>query len=707
MRPVSVLESVSERKAGRLGDFGVETVLDLVTTFPRRYIDRTRQADVSGLQVGDEAAVLASVQSARTRRARNGRAVVDLVVRDDTGRLAVVFFNQPWRAKQLEAGTEAIFFGKVGEYRGTRQMVNPVVDVVAGVTPGRRTLRILPVYPASAKAGLTSWEIGECVEEALRRAGEFVDPLPPEWRSSLDLWGRTEAFGAIHLPESYDVVAPARRRLVFDELFRLQLALVLRRRAFEDNARALHHDVSPREITGAVTDTLVARFLAGLPYELTKAQRQALAVIVADMAGPFPMHRLLQGDVGSGKTVVALAALLGAVQSGHQGALMVPTEVLAEQHFSAVRALLGDLEGPGGMAGGEVRVELLTSRVKGKARAAVLAGLASGDVGLVVGTHALLTEEVEFASLGAVVIDEQHRFGVEQRATLRSKGADGDPDLLVMTATPIPRTAAMVIFGDLDLMTLDELPPGRIAVTTVWLPGEDHAGQGAAWQRVRDEVAAGHRAFVVCPLVSGSARVEATSATEEFDRLGATELAGLRVGLMHGQMAAAAREEVMDRFRSGDLQVLVATTVIEVGVDVPEATVMVVESADRFGIAQLHQLRGRVGRGSDPSWCYLLGGEEDNERLAAVAGSTDGFALAEVDLRLRGEGTLLGARQKGQSDLRLASLSDPGDVALLGEARRVAEAVVDEDPQLGEHPDLADEVRLLLSEDEGEYLFKS
>ncbi len=707
MRPVSVLESVSERKATRLAEFGVESVLDLVTTYPRRYIDRTRQADVSGLQVGDEAAVLASVQSARTRRARNGRAVVDVVVRDYTGRLAVVFFNQPWRAKQLEAGTEAIFFGKVGEYRGTRQMVNPVVDVVAGVTPGRRTLRILPVYPASAKAGLTSWEIGACVEEALRRAGEFVDPLPGEWRSSLDLWGRTEAFGAIHLPESLDVVAPARRRLVFDELFRLQLALVLRRRAFEVNARALHHDVSPREITGAVTDTLVARFVARLPYDLTRAQRQALAVIVADMAGPFPMHRLLQGDVGSGKTVVALAALLGAVQSGHQGALMVPTEVLAEQHFSAVRALLGDLEGPGGMAGGEVRVELLTSRVKGKARTAVLSGLASGDVGLVVGTHALLTEEVVFASLGAVVIDEQHRFGVEQRATLRSKGTDGDPDLLVMTATPIPRTAAMVIFGDLDLMTLDELPPGRIAVTTVWLPGEDHAGQGEAWQRVREEVEAGHRAFVVCPLVSDSVRVEAKSATEEFERLAATELAGLRVGLMHGQMAPAAREEVMDRFRSGDLQVLVATTVIEVGVDVPEATVMVVESADRFGIAQLHQLRGRVGRGSTASWCYLLGGEEGNERLAAVAASSDGFALAEADLRLRGEGTLLGARQKGQSDLRLASLSDPDDVVLLAEARRVAEAVVDGDPQLGAHPDLADEVRLLLSEDEGEYLFKS
>jgi len=707
MRPVPVLESVSERKAGRLAEFGVESVLDLVTTYPRRYIDRTRQADVSGLEVGDEAAVLASVQSARSRRARNGRAVVDLVVRDGTGRLAVVFFNQPWRAKQLEAGTEAIFFGKVGEYRGTRQMVNPVVDVVAGVTPGRRTLRILPVYPASAKAGLTSWEIGECVEEALGRAGDFVDPLPPEWRSSLDLWDRTEAFRAIHLPESFAVIEPARRRLVFDELFRLQLALVLRRRAFEDNARALRHDVSPREITGAVADTLVARFLARLPYELTKAQRQALAVIVADMAGPFPMHRLLQGDVGSGKTVVALAALLAAVQSGHQGALMVPTEVLAEQHVTAVRALLGDLEGPGGMGGGEVRVELLTSRIKGKARAAVMAGLAAGDVGLVVGTHALLTEEVEFASLGAVVIDEQHRFGVEQRATLRAKGADGDPDLLVMTATPIPRTAAMVIFGDLDLTTLDELPPGRIAVETVWLPGEAHAEQARAWDKVRQEVAAGRRAFVVCPLVSDSPRVEAKSATEEFERLSAGELAGLRVGLMHGQMAATAREEVMDRFRAGELEVLVATTVIEVGVDVPEATVMVVESADRFGIAQLHQLRGRVGRGSDPSWCYLLGGEEGNERLAAVAGSTDGFALAEADLRLRGEGTLLGARQKGQSDLRLASLSDPDDVALLAEARRVAEAVVGEDPQLGAHPDLADEVRLLLSEDEGEYLFKS
>jgi ATP-dependent DNA helicase RecG len=696
LRPISVLKTVSARKAAQLEGWGVETVLDLLMTFPRRgrYIDRTNQSSVSGLDIGEAAAVLATVVRTRSVATRNRRAMVTITVRDESGAMELVFFNQPWRAKQLREGTEAIFWGKVGEYKGTRQMVNPVVDVVAGVEESgvgttRKTLRILPVYPASAKAGLTSWEIGTFVEEALERAGDFLDPLPEEWRTALELWDRTDAFRAIHAPESMEVIGPARRRLVFDELFRLQLALVLRRRAFEDNARALRHDVSPLEVTGAPTDTLVSRFLSGLPYALTTAQRRALAVIVADLAGPFPMHRLLQGDVGSGKTVVALAALLGAVQSGHQGALMVPTEVLAEQHYTAVRALLGDLD---------VKVALLTSRVKGKARTKMLAELASGEIQIAVGTHALLTEEVAFASLGLVVIDEQHRFGVEQRATLRAKGTEGDPDLLVMTATPIPRTAAMVIFGDLDETVLDEMPPGRIAIKTTWLP--QPADEHLAWERVRSEVAAGHRAFVVCPLVGESLRVEARSAEEEFERLAAGELAGLSVGLLHGQMAPAAREEAMARFRTGELEVLVATTVIEVGVDVPEATVMVIESADRFGIAQLHQLRGRVGRGALPSWCFLLGGLDESERLAAVEKSTDGFVLAEEDLRLRGEGTLLGSRQKGQSDLRLASLSDPEDRALLTEARRVAEAVsIDEA--------LEDEIRLFLSEDEGEYLFKS
>ena len=473
LRPVSVLKTVSERKAAQLELWGVESVLDLLMTFPRkdRYIDRTAKASVAGLGVGTAAAVLAEVVRVRGGSGGGGynrsrKVPVTIVVRDETGTMEVAFFNQPWRAKQLREGTEAIFWGKVGDYRGTRQMVNPVVDVVAGVDDDvvgrqRRTLRILPVYPASAKAGLTSWEIGTFVEEALERAGTFLDPLAGEWLTSLGLWDRTAAMQAIHQPASLDVIGPARRRLTFDELFRLQLALVLRRRAFEHNARALRHDVSPREITGGVRGTLVSRFLGALPFELTTAQRRALAVIVADLAGPFPMHRLLQGDVGSGKTVVALAALLGAVQSGHQGALMVPTEVLAEQHAVAVRQMLGALD---------VRVELLTSRVKGKARAQMLADLAAGDIAIVVGTHALLTDEVAFRALGMVVIDEQHRFGVEQRATLRAKGDEGDPDLLVMTATPIPRTAAMVIFGDLDLTVLDELPPGRVTVATKWLP---------------------------------------------------------------------------------------------------------------------------------------------------------------------------------------------------------------------------------------------
>jgi ATP-dependent DNA helicase RecG len=706
---VSVLKSVSARKVEQLAQYGVETVLDLLTTYPRRgrYIDRTTRASVSALDVGDEAAVLAEVQRVRKGQARNRRTVVYVTVRDDTGTLQIVFFNQPWRASQLAVGTEAIFWGKTGEYKGARQMVNPVVDVVAAageeaVGRARRTLRILPVYPASAKAGLTSWEIGTFVEEALERAGELVDPLPERWLDELDLWPRTEAMRAIHGPQSMEEVAPAERRLVFDELFRLQLKVFMRRRAFETSARSIRHDVSPLEVTGARTGTLVARFLEGLPFELTTAQRQALAVIVADLAGPFPMHRLLQGDVGSGKTVVAVVALLAAAQSGHQGALMVPTEVLAEQHATAVRALLGDLQL-------QVRVEVLTSRVKGAVRTRIVGGLATGEVQIVVGTHALLSEGVEFADLGAVVIDEQHRFGVEQRASLRAKGAKGDPDLLVMTATPIPRTAAMVIFGDLDLTILGELPPGRIAITTRWLPGpSDHA---EAWERVRSEVATGHRAFVVCPLVSDSPRVEAKSSTEEFERLSSGELAGLSVGLLHGQMPPAERDDVMARFRTGEVQVLVATTVIEVGVDVPEATVMVVESAERFGIAQLHQLRGRVGRGDAASWCYLLGpeGEDDlaSQRLAAVARTTDGFELAEEDLRLRGEGTILGSRQKGQSDLRLASLSDPGDRALLDEARRVAEAIVREDPTLDALPLLAEEIKLFLSEDEEAYLFQS
>ncbi len=715
---VSVLDSVSPRKAKALAELGIHSVWDLVTTYPRRYIDRTRAADVADLAVGDEAVVFAEVTRVRADRPR-GRSRVEVEVADSTGLLRLVFFNQPWRAEQLSVGSQLLVWGKLTQYRGRRQMAHPVVDLVARVERGAaesRMLQVIPVYPASAKAGLTSWEIGTFVKEALERAGRLADPLPAAWRRRLRLLGRTQAFEAIHRPQRLADPWPARDRLVFDELLRLQLALVLRRRATERAAAAIRHRVSPAELEGRCQpETLVERFVAGLPFELTGAQRRALGQIFTDMAGPLPMHRLLQGDVGSGKTVVAVAAMLAAVQGGHQAALMAPTEVLADQHVLGVRSLLDGLVVPDpGRLGGTrpVSVGVLTHRVPAAARARTVAALGSGELDIVIGTHALLTEDVDFASLGVVVIDEQHRFGVEQRAGLRAKGrveASGtvvDPDLLVMTATPIPRTAAMVVFGDLDMTLVDELPPGRAPVTTVWARGA--LEEAAAWERVRREVEAGHRAYVICPLVEESERVAARSAVEEHRRLARGALAGLEVGLLHGQMPTAAKQAVMDGFRDGRVQVLVATTVVEVGVDVPEATVMVVEDADRFGIAQLHQLRGRVGRSSLPSWCYLLGTASSpggEARLAAVERTTDGFELAEVDLSLRGEGTILGERQTGSSGLKLAKLAR--DRAWVERAREVAEAIVGEDPELAAHPELLDEVRLGLDPEESTFLFKS
>ncbi len=710
--PVTRLHGLGEKKAAALAKWGVTSVFDLLTTYPHRYIDRSRQADVADLALGDEAVVLATVRRSGARRTRQGRSLVELAVHDGTGGMKVVFFNQPWRARQLEPGTEALFFGKLDVYQGGRQMTNPVVDVV-GAGAQQHTLRVIPVYPASAKAGLSSWEVGRWAEEAMRRSGTLADPLPEEWRHHFDLLDRTEAFRRVHLPEAMGDQAPGRRRLAFDELFRLQLALMLRRRALEEGARAVRHVVSALDVVEPDDGRLVRRFLGGLPFALTTAQRRALAAIFAELSGPVPMHRLLQGDVGSGKTVVAVAALLAAVQGGHQGALMAPTEVLAEQHHMAVRALLDGLAvaDPRRLEGERpVTVALLTNRTGAAERARVRQGLLDGSVDLVVGTHALLTDDVAFHSLGLVVIDEQHRFGVEQRAALRDKGraavVPGDPDLLVMTATPIPRTAAMVLFGDLDMVVLDELPPGRTPVTTAWARAPEE--EAAAWRRVAEEVAAGNRAYVVCPLVEESERVQARSATEERDRLARDVLPGLRLGLLHGQLRPAEKDEVMAAFRAGEVQVLVATTVVEVGVDVPEATVMVVEDADRFGIAQLHQLRGRVGRSHRPSWCFLLsaGGSTDAEsRLEALVRTADGFALAEVDLALRGEGTILGARQKGRSDLQLARLRDDGE--LLDAARQVATAVTEDDPHLEGHPDLADEVRLFLDPEEEAYLFKS
>jgi len=693
---VDRLNGVGSRNRDALSSIGISSVLDLLTHYPRRYLDRTNQVAIGDLVEGDEAMVLATVRKTSARRTRQGRSLVEVDLFDGSSYLRITFFNQPWRAKQLTEGTQAVVFGKVERFRGRRQMTNPVVDLV-----GDRTGRIVPVYPQSEKAGLMTWQIAGWVSESLRRVQSFDDPLPSVWRQALDLVGRDWAMHQIHAPDSMPASVKARKRLAFDELLRLQLLLVMRKRAIERESVGIRHDA---------TGELVARFRDGLPFSLTEAQSAAIAEIGADMAGAHPMHRLLQGDVGSGKTVVAVAALLTAVQGGHQGALMAPTEVLAEQHYSGVSDLLRGLMVPSDqtlLPDRPLRVALLTNRTAAAERARLHTGLVEGTVDILIGTHALLTESVSFRSLGCVVIDEQHRFGVEQRAALREKGPGRVvPDVLVMTATPIPRTAAMTVYGDLDTTILAELPPGRTPVTTKWARGP--LEEASVWDRVRSEVAAGRQAYVVCPLVEESERVQARSASEERDRLAEGELGGLRIGLLHGQMPAKDKEAAMESYRARHTDVLVATTVIEVGVDVPNATVMVIEDADRFGIAQLHQLRGRVGRGQLPSWCYLLGAGESPEaeqRLSALERSTDGFELAEVDLELRGEGTILGTRQKGATDLKLASLRRDKDLVV--KARQVAFDLVDQDPGLVGLPELAEEIRYLVDEEDRDFLFKS
>ncbi|MHB8498189.1 MAG: ATP-dependent DNA helicase RecG [Acidimicrobiales bacterium] len=719
---VSVLSGVGPAVQAELARLGIGSVLDLLTHYPRRYVDGTRLVHIAEVVPGDRVSVLAEVTRVKStgpgygrgRRRPPSRVVAE--VADGTGTMSVVFFNQPWRSKQLAAGTLALFFGEAGTYRGSAQMVAHTAEVLrlAGSDPnptgGPPVGRVYPVYPLSERTRLTSARIGRFVDEALDRAGTFADPLDPARRDLLGLVDRTTAFNGIHRPGHLDESPPARRRLAFDELFRLQLALVLRQHRLQVDSHGLRHVVARAD----GTPTLFERFLDGLPFRPTAAQMRAIEEIRSDLAGPLPMHRLLQGDVGAGKTVVALAALLMAVEGGHQGAFMAPTEVLAEQHAASIVSLLSCSGAPDQappVTGRPPCVELLTAKTPPRERARIHAGLLEGTVDLLVGTHALLTDQVSFHSLGAVVIDEQHRFGVEQRAALRAKGRgdDGlghDPDLLVMTATPIPRTAAMVVFGDLDRTVIDELPPGRQPVTTRWARTPLDAEE--AWARVRSEVTDGHRAFVVCPLVEGSSRVEATSVVAEAERLAGSELRGISVGLLHGQMPVAEKQGVMDGFRQGRYAVLVATTVVEVGVDVPEATVMVIEDADRFGIAQLHQLRGRVGRASSPSWCYLLSAVDTPEsaaRLGAVERSGDGFELAEVDLALRGEGTILGARQNGRSDFRLARLLEDRDLVV--EARETAEAIASSDPGLAENGLLAEELALFVGEEEAEFLFKS
>ena len=697
---VSRLRDVGRKRATALTAMEINSVLDLLQHYPRRYIDRTNQACIAELAEGEDAFVEGCVQRSSSRRIKQRRTLVEVVISDDTGRLKLTFFNQPWQEQNLRPGRQVIVHGRPMRYRGSLQMTNPVVDLV-----GDRTGRFVPVYPQSEKVNVSTWEIAKFVDQALNRCRPrgILDPVPSTVLQRFDFVGRHTALDGIHRPATMRESGEARRRLMFDELLRVQLELVRRKRWLERHTAGLSH---------ATGGELVDRFLSRLPFPLTGAQRRVIEEIAGDLAMPHPMHRLMQGDVGAGKTVVALCALLTAVQGGFQGALMAPTEVLAEQHFETMVSLLGDLSVPDeSRLGGErpLRVELLSGSRGAADRRSAAQGLAAGDVDIVVGTHALISEGLEYRALGVVVIDEQHRFGVEQRAVLRDRGPRSVlPDLLVMTATPIPRTAAMTVYGDLDVSVLDELPAGRLPVATSWARGPLEEAQ--VWGEVRAAASEGRQAYVVCPVIEESEVLDVRSVIETHERLtaGGGELAGLRVGLLHGRVTPAEKEATMELFRSGRLDVLVATTVIEVGVDVPNATVMVVVDAGRFGIAQLHQLRGRVGRSHLASSCYLLGEAvtaEAEARLEAVVSSNDGFELAEADLELRGEGTIMGERQKGRNDLRLASLRrDKEWVAI---ARDVAIEMIDADPDLLGHRDLADEIELLLGDTNAEYLLKS
>jgi len=693
------IKGIGPKTKPAIEEFGIHSVLDLLETYPRRYIDRTNMSTLRDLQLGVEAMVMVKVLSCQSIRTRNGRAMVTATVGDSTGKLSLTFFNQSWRERQLTQGLEVAVFGKAEMYNGYRQMTNPIVDPV-----GNQTGRIVPIYPQSGKSSISSERLAKWIQDALVKCGPrgIDDPVPADILKARNLIARGEAMRSIHVPETTEMHQAARRRLAFDEVLRVQLMLVGKKAQWERDSAGFAHETTGHLIDG---------FMNALPFPLTGAQTRTIAEIYKNLASPQPMHRLLQGDVGAGKTLVAVATMLAAVQGGHQAALMAPTEVLADQHAIGIRALLDSLrlsDEKNLFGDRQLRIELLTNKVKGAERKAILAGIADGSVDIAIGTHALIQDKVSFRSLGVVVVDEQHRFGVEQRSRLRDKAQESEhglvPDVLVMTATPIPRTAAMTVYGDLDVSILDELPPGRTPIVTTRV--SDDGERSAMWADVRNRLSIGQQAYVVCPLIEESEKLEVASAEETFEELSHGELADYRVGLLHGRMSSLEKEEVMGAFRRGEIKALVATTVIEVGVDVPNSTSMIILDAGRFGIAQLHQLRGRVGRGALESHCYLV--TQDNEpspRVEALVASTDGFVLAEEDLNLRGEGTIMGRRQKGQSDLTLASLQR--DLDLISWAREDALSMIEADPMLKNLPTLRDELDLLFNEEEEEFLFKS
>ncbi|MFF7995169.1 ATP-dependent DNA helicase RecG [Kitasatospora xanthocidica] len=731
---------VGDRTAKVLADsLKLRTVGDLLHHYPRRYVERGQLTSLDELEIDEHVTVLARIEKVTLIpfRGRKGDRL-EVVVTDGRSRLSLVFFNQGWRQKELRAGAQGLFAGKVGVFNRTRQLVSPdyqLLDEDATASTGEGSAaqqfagRLIPVYGASAQ--MPSWKLSICVETALtKHLGDVGEPLPAELRERHDLIPLPEALELIHRPRNQADRERAQSRLRWDEAFVLQVALAQRRAA--DSALPAK---SRRARQGGLLDAFDAR----LPFTLTEGQQKVSAEIAADLATEHPMHRLLQGEVGSGKTLVALRAMLAVVDAGGQAVLLAPTEVLAQQHHRSIVEMMGDLAEAGMLGGADLgtRVVLLTGSMGVAARRQALLDMACGDAGLAIGTHALIEDKVQFQDLGLVVVDEQHRFGVEQRDALRAKG-DQPPHLLVMTATPIPRTVAMTVFGDLETSVLDQLPAGRSPISTHVVPALEKPNfLTRAWERVREEVGKGHQAYVVCPRIGdeepagpkAAKKKRQASAEDDLEDVGAESderrpplsvvetaemlvkgpLAGLRVEILHGRLAPDAKDEVMRRFAAGEVDVLVATTVIEVGVNVPNSTAMVIMDADRFGVSQLHQLRGRVGRGSAAGLCLLVSdmpaASPARARLDAVAGTLDGFELSRIDLEQRREGDVLGQAQSGvKSSLKVLSVLEDEEVIVT--ARAEATRLVAEDPGLAAHPDLRTALESLLDADRAEYLEK-
>ena len=716
----SLTEVVGEKMAALLHkQLNVTTIAELLRHYPRRYEQRGALTDLGSLQIGDHVTVQAQVKKFTSLKNKSKPGTrQEVVIGDGSGQLTLMFFNQHWREKELVVGRRGLFSGQVSIFNSKRQLTHPeyqILDETEEVNAEDFAAAMLPVYPATSS--LQTWTIERCIELALKEVDSLEDPLPPDLLKQHDLIDLTTALRWIHRPSSNEELEQAKLRLKWDEALALQL--VLAQQKYEE----AQWPAIPRV---EKSDGLLVAFDAKLPFTLTEGQRAIADLVAQEMAEGHPMHRLLQGEVGSGKTVLAVRAMLNVVDSGGQAVLLAPTEVLAAQHYRAITNLLGPLAARGQLGSHDegTGVTLLTGSLKTAARRQALLDITTGQAGIVIGTHALLEDRVDFFDLGLVVIDEQHRFGVEQRATLVAKaGSDRRPHILVMTATPIPRTVAMTAFGALDISTLSELPHGRSPITThVVLAKEQPSHLARAWQRIVEEVQAGHQAYVVVPRIAGQEDQSSVNgarpaiALEDLaPQLIDGPLAQVRVGILHGQMSPADKEDVMRRFAQAredadGVDVLIATTVIEVGVDVPNATMMVIMDAERFGISQLHQLRGRVGRGSAPGLCLLVSEappfSRARERLAAVASTNDGFELAALDLEQRHEGDVLGREQSGvRSSFKLVSIRD--DEEILALAHEVANLIVLDDPSLEQHQTLRSAIDAQFNHSRTEFVKKS